>query len=231
MVIVPGILGYYFRVDELAGVMEEAPSVSAQIWDWTAMMPSQRVLLLDRAIDNLQDIKKNRTRARRLANELIEWRKLNQSTGLYVVAVSGGAAIALWACESLPPDFQVEQIILLSPAVSSDWDLSAACRRTRDGIYVYSSTRDDTLKDKTREYGTMDGKRTSAAGYTGEFTTHPECAMKLRHLEWTDEMAPLGNRGDHFGCQAPNFVREYVLPVVASSKSDPRWRLELQSTD
>lgn len=225
VVLVPGVLGYYWSVDSMADRLDQAPNSDVQIWDWTALWPSSQFWILERALENLSDQEKNHRRAERLATELVAWRRSNPDTPLYLVGVSGGAGIVLWTCEHLPPDFQIQKVIVLSAAVSPGFDLQPACSRSIDGIYSFHSEKDTILRDKTRDRGTIDRKWVSGAGWRGfDCPDDSHCAQGLRELSWTPDMCAFGHWGNHFGCMAPAFVREYVVPLIAPGATDSRWR-------
>src|SRR5262249_33750158 len=86
---------------------------------------------------------------------------------VYLVAHSGGSAVALAATEFLPPD-SVERMVLLAPSVSAEYDLCPALRCTRLGIDVFHSRRDLlALGIGAGILGTADRRWTAAAGRGG----------------------------------------------------------------
>src|SRR5262249_34517147 len=79
VIILPGIGGNDPLIGRLRSIIEhEIPGVSAQVWDWTAVEPRASVLNLN----NLEDYPRNCRRARRLADQLIDWRSAHPDTKL-----------------------------------------------------------------------------------------------------------------------------------------------------
>ncbi len=84
-----------------------------------------------------------------------------------MVAKSGGAGIAVRALEWLADD-AVERAILLAPAISPRYDLTAALRAVRREIVVFWSPLDVVvLGAGTRLFGTIDRVKTVGAGLVG----------------------------------------------------------------
>jgi len=142
-----------------------------------------------------------------------------QPLPVYLVAHSGGSAVALAATEWLPPG-SVERIVLLAPSVSADYDLRPALRCSRLGIDVFHSQRDVlALGLGVAVLGTADRQRTAAAGRVG-FRPPDDCSadaalyLKLRQYPWDPCVAWTGHLGGHEGAHHRRFLRAYVLPLL-----------------
>ncbi len=139
---------------------------------------------------------------------------------IYMIAHSGGSAVALAATEFLPAD-SVERIVLLAPSVSAEYDLRPALRCTRLGLDVFHSQRDRVMLGfGVGILGTADRRWTAAAGRVGfrpAETGSPDAALslKLRQYPWDPCVAWTGNRGGHEGAHHVRFLRAYVLPLLA----------------
>ncbi len=189
------------------------------------MWPSEERFLLARARDDLQSHAKNMRRAKNLAEELTRWKRDNREARITLIGVSGGAAVALWACEMLPPDVRVNKIVLLSAAVSPGYDLSKALSRCDVGIFNYYSGRDTYFLDhETKRWGTMDRKYGPAAGYRG--FDSPENARnrtKLFQRAWDESMIWQGNFGGHFGFTGEGFERKVIAPLLQEDDVPSGW--------
>jgi len=139
---------------------------------------------------------------------------------VYLVGHSAGCAVILAAAEQLPPD-SVDRIILLAPSVSMGYDLRSALRSAREGLDVFYSSRDyGYLGFCIAITGTADRKWCPAAGRVGFCPPCPNSAdaalyTKLRQHAWDPAVEWTGNHGGHYGSHHPQFIRAYVLPLLA----------------
>ncbi len=217
VVLLPGIVGRKLDIpgiDALSSQIErELPDVSAQVWDWTALESEIHLT----ALYNLTDYERNRRRASTLAREIETWTREHPGSPLYLIAHSGGAGIALFACDELSPDTMLEGIILVSGGVSPQYDLTTALAHTRLGVFNYSSEKDArVLRDGTTRHGTMDRRYGPSVGYAGFETVHP----KLFQLKWDPGMRRLWNYGGHSTGLRPAFARQYYFPVFEGNVTE-----------
>lgn len=133
-----------------------------------------------------------------------------------VIAKSGGTAVALDALSRLDAD-SVERAILLSPAVSPQYDLTMPLNAVRSKLYSFNSKYDlFFLALGTSLFGTPDGIKTRAAGCVG-FHGASEYA-KLQEILWTPEMITTLHFGEHFGTSMLPWLVKYVLPLLEESR-------------
>lgn len=215
VLILPGCNGSTKKVDRLRDMIDsEVDETSAQIWDWTDILPATLHI-------NQWDIWRNRYRVKLLVRELNKWREQNPDTKLYVLGFSGGAAIALWAAEGVDENFGLERIVLIGGSVAPDYDLTPTLERTNIGVFNYFSLADTVfLREGTIWNGTMERKFTISAGYSGfEVPADERLAAKLEQFEWTPSMKALGNNGGHWGPFSEPFIRKYLLDLFAEPAS------------
>jgi pimeloyl-ACP methyl ester carboxylesterase len=164
--------------------------------------------------------------AARVADSICRFRAEHPGEPVFVVGKSGGAGIAVWALERLEPE-AVERVVLLSPALSPRYDLTAALRAVQRDMVVYWSPLDVVfLGAGTRLFGTIDGVRTRGAGMMGfdvPAQKEPEGERrrqyaKLRQVRWRPRMAGLGHLGGHFGADQPRFLLRYVVPLFRADR-------------
>src|SRR6185312_5123046 len=79
--------------------------------------------------------------AERVADVIRRFRAEHAGEPVFVVGKSGGAGIVAWALERLGPE-AVERAVLLSPALSPRYDLTAALRAVKRDMVVYWSPLD-----------------------------------------------------------------------------------------
>jgi pimeloyl-ACP methyl ester carboxylesterase len=168
---------------------------------------------------DLTDDENLRRKASELADSIMDLRT-RSGRPVYIVAKSGGTAIALSALAQLPAE-SVERVVLLSSAVSPDYDLVPALRAVRVEVVSFWSPKDKfILGFGTSMFGTADGVMGNGAGLIGFRTPEQRCAAdlaqyrKLRQVEWDESMRKTYNYGTHIGTSMPLFVRQYVAPLV-----------------
>ena len=170
--------------------------------------------------EDLTDAEGIRAKASELAGEIMEFRIQRPGAPVFLIAKSGGTAVAS-TCLAQLPDASVERCVLLSAAVSPEFDLVPALRAVRTDLFSFWSPRDRlVLGVGTTFFGTADGVQSESAGLVG-FRV-PENATeetqrqyaKLRQVEWTPKMTKSLNFGTHIGTSMPQFVRDYVAPLV-----------------
>jgi pimeloyl-ACP methyl ester carboxylesterase len=219
--VLPGVEGASFLAQDLCSGLDDAGVSSAiEIFDWTVLPGAILV--------NLADIEHNRRQARRLADKIMAYRGKHPGRPVHVIGYSGGGGVAVLMMEMLPPDPPpVDLVILIGPAISPDYDLSEALRRTRFGILNLHSERDiSILKMGTLVFGSIDRKHTVSAGAVG-FTPPGRLAeaqrklysQKLRQVKWRPEMRRQGADGSHIGWLSRRFAREYLAPIIVGNES------------
>lgn len=168
---------------------------------------------------DLTDDENLRRKASDLADSIMDLRARG-GRSIYIVAKSGGTAVALAALAKLPAD-SVERVVLLSSAVSPDYDLMPALRAVRTEVVSFWSPKDKFILGLgTSIFGTADGVMSESAGLIGFRIPERTCAAdlavyrKLRQIEWDESMRKTYNYGTHIGTSMPLFVRHYVAPLV-----------------
>jgi pimeloyl-ACP methyl ester carboxylesterase len=156
----------------------------------------------------------------RLAVQIAAYRQAFPQGKVFLVSHSAGSAVTLAAAEALPPG-SIDRIILLSPSISSEYDLRPTLRCVRDGIDVYYSTRDTLqLGLGIALVGTADGCWGCAAAGRVGFQPQIQCPedvclySKLRQHPWNACLAWTGNRGGHYGGYRQEFLQAFVLPLL-----------------
>ena len=116
----------------------------------------------------------------------------------------------MFAFEKLPADFLVERVVLISPALSPDADLTPILIRSRRSVFCYRSPMDFVILGAgTKVFGTTDRKNVAAAGMVG-FASDTK---GIEELVWRPEMILQGNLGGHLGAFSAGFIRKFLLPL------------------
>ncbi|MCS7034956.1 MAG: hypothetical protein NZ561_13340, partial [Phycisphaerae bacterium] len=152
---------------------------------------------------------------RRLAARIKVLAGQQTSGPIAIVAHSAGAGVAMGALARLPEGLTVDQVILLHPSLSPQFDLSPGLTKIDQRLIVFHSERDTTfLQWRTGTFGTYDGVRTTAAGNRGFDLSSlaPELRQKVVQRAYEPQFAELGNDGGHFGVTSRRFVAEVIAP-------------------
>ncbi len=180
-----------------------------EIYDWTEHDPG---------VPALQAIGRNKKHAMKIAAKLTEKFHADPRSTLILTSHSGGAGLAAWALEDLPPDVKVRRVLFIAPALSQDYDLSRALSHVSDKAYVFYSVGDSVILNAgTKVFGTIDGVYGVAAGYSGFIAPKTADATeyaKLVQIPYDPAWARLGHFGDHIGPMATPFSREVLVPLL-----------------
>ncbi len=198
------------------GIREGGFDGEIQIYDWT---------LNDPGMDALVAYHRNHQQAAK-ASQLIAQHRIAQPDGkIFVMGHSGGAGLAIWALEDLPDDVTVNTVVLMSPAVSPDYDLSKALRHVTGKMYVFSSLTDViVLGMGTKLFGTIDGVKTDAAGRVGfrqPSGADPAEYAKLVPMPYDTAWYKYHDIGDHIGGMTRTFGKNVLAPLLLEGKMPP----------
>ncbi|MFN0137880.1 MAG: serine aminopeptidase domain-containing protein [Phycisphaerae bacterium] len=222
--VLPGIEGTSPWNRNIAIGLDKGGVVSAiEVYDWTYKIPGANIF-------NLTNIERNREQAAKLAQRIIQHVDRNPGTPVHLIGHSGGGGMAVLTLEALPADIEVDQVVLLAPALSPEYDLSRALRRTRKGIVNYYSQLDlGFLGIGTTVFGSIDRDRGPSAGAIGfEYPQRLSAdgrklyASKLRQVRWTPQMAKRGAFGTHMGWMRQDFARSTLSPIIRKNESERR---------
>jgi hypothetical protein len=175
---------------------------------------------------DLTNVDNRNFHARAIAQRIRMFKESHARCPIFVVAKSGGSGVAVEALESVS-EKAVERVVLLAPALSPNYDLTAALRAVRGEIVVFWSPLDViVLGAGTRLFGTIDRVKTSSAGLVGFRVPPVDDARdrhydRLRQVRWHPRMAASGNFGGHMGPDSPFFLRKYVVPLLTIAEPPP----------
>ena len=169
-------------------------------------------------LKDLQDTRHQQAKAAELAEEIRKLREEDADRPIYLIGHSAGTGLILRAAESLPPG-SVERLILLSSAVSPQYDLRPALTATRREIVSYHSPFDQVLLHwGTKQFGTVDRVYAASAGLNG-FQTPRDASdndkvlyERLVQVPWNQRMLLCGNLGQHTGPCFPAFMLVELAP-------------------
>jgi pimeloyl-ACP methyl ester carboxylesterase len=171
---------------------------------------------------HLRDRRRNLRRAAELAQLIVDYRKRYAGRPVHLVGHSGGAALAVWTLEALPEGHSISSAVLLGPALSPSYCLTAALRRAEQGIWSFWSPLDLLfLAAGTFLVGTADGQYAVSAGFRGFVAPHGAgegdqvwYRERLRQQCYRPRMLGQFHWGGHFGWANRVFVAEEVAPLL-----------------
>lgn len=218
MIILPGIEGKSpLNANIARGLAQGGVPSAIEIFDWTFAWGASWLV-------NLADESRNRHRAAEVAKRIVAYQKQYPGRPVHLIGHSGGGGVAVFALEALPSDRPVTSALLLAPALSPDYDLRRALRRTKCGLWNFYSSQDfGFLKMGTTIFGTIDREHGSAAGAVG-FREPSGLGQeggklyrtRLHQVRYSDRMARSGNSGGHTGWASRQFVQEWLAPLLYS---------------
>src|SRR5688572_27488537 len=206
----PGVSGEsHIDRDLRAGLRNAGFAGDIHIYDWTCKDPG---------IPALHNRQRNLEQADLIAQRITKQFRAAPGVPIYLTCHSGGAGPAVWALEKLPAGVSVRSLVMISPALSPGYDLSAALSRVSGKAYCFYSEADDmVLGTGTKLFGTIDGVRTDAAGRVG-FTRPPNADdrqyAKLIAKPYEPAWARLGNIGGHVGAMTTPFAHAIIGPIM-----------------
>ncbi len=167
-----------------------------------------------------------------LAETLIAFRESHPLAAIHVLAFSGGAGIAVWACERLGGRARVQTLALACPALSPTYNLGPALRSV-ERCYALVSARDRWLLGVgTGLFGTTDryfGPAAGQVGFTCPGSLSEEDARayeRLREIRWSPAFSEDGHRGGHTGWARVKFLRRHLLPIIRGEPLLPVHRVQ-----
>ena len=219
IIVLPGVEGRSALNSNVAwGLVKGGVQEAIEIHDWT-VMPT----FLAAGV-NLRVSANHEREARKIAGKIADYQAKYPGRPVHIIGHSGGGGVAIYVLESLPIQNKITSAILLAPAVSPNYDLRQALRRTRQGIWNFYSPYDiGFLGVGTSLAGTIDGQLTKSAGAIG-FTLPWGLSNDDRKLygdrlyqqKYNSKMAQSGHTGDHCGWANPNFVATWLAPLIKS---------------
>ncbi len=170
-------------------------------------------------------------RAGALARKIEKLREANPYGQLDIVGLSAGSGIVVYALEQLPPGVMVDHVVLLSPSISSNTDLSEALSHVRYRLYYTQSSKDALLRLGSSA-GVEGGEPAGRAGFmTPDFMSPSEMRQydKVTPLLWAPEYAAYGWDGGHLSVTSSEFIRVVIAPRLKDEVRHPLDRTLVKS--
>jgi pimeloyl-ACP methyl ester carboxylesterase len=211
VVLVPGCAGDGFWYNDLRqSVAGGQPARTVRTFEWGLPLPLYML--------NLQDAKIHEEAEKSLAKAIKSWRDRYPAGRLTLLGHSAGCGVILGSLSRIDKRVDVENVVLLAPSVSPDYQVAPALRQVAGSLHVFFSEQDRLwLGWRTSTFGTYDSVKTEAAGRVGLNVDEmkPEFRGKVVQHPYERDFAELGHDGGHFGMLAKRFDDRVVAPLVA----------------
>jgi hypothetical protein len=175
-------------------------------------------------LNALYAVSRNQAQAKKIARRIAARRATDPTGRIMITSESAGCGIALYALQYLPREVTVDDVVLVSPAVSPDFDLCAALSHVRGKMYYFDSPIDVlTLWLGTGIFGTIDQKRSVGAGLVGfHVPTHarPENYDKLVEIKYDISWLRWGYMGTHLSGMSSAFARNVIAPILVHDEQE-----------
>jgi len=170
---------------------------------------------------DLMWLRRNRLMAARLARQIVRFRRDHPTTSIHVFGYSGGAGVAVMACEHLRGRRLIDTLLLAAPALSPTYNLAPALGAV-ERCYALISPKDRWLLGTgTTIFGTIDRCCAPAAGMMGfripreSSRRDRESYSRIQEVHWTPELKRDGPSGGHIGWMSERFMRKHLLPLLS----------------
>lgn len=212
--IVDGVGGFQFAPALVRRALRQAgSSLCTILFDWQFGLTGE-------IWTDLMWLRRNRVMGAKFARKLLAFRRRHPDIRIHLLAASGGAGIAVFACEALRGRSLIENLVLACPALSPEYNLAPALRAVRRCYAMVSEKDRFILGLGTTIFGTTDRRFCSAAGRVG-FRLSPgasdadrEWYRRLYHIRWTPDLRRDGHPGSHTSWASVRFVRRHLLPIL-----------------
>ncbi|MFQ5463754.1 MAG: hypothetical protein ACE5E5_14150, partial [Phycisphaerae bacterium] len=171
--------------------------------------------------------RRNRLMGLRLARKLLAFHRKHPKTKIYIVAYSGGAGIAVFACEALKHRPIIETLVLACPAISPHYNLAPALRNVGRAYALVSHKDRYLLGIGTRTFGTTDRVFTQAAGRkrfripAGASDADRLAYERMGEICWSPALKQVRHHGGHTGWLMVPLLEAHLIPILRGQPQLP----------
>lgn len=158
-----------------------------------------------------------------LAKRITELRRANPDGQIVLMGLSAGTGIVLGGLEKLPDDVAVDHVVLLSPSVSSRWDLLKALRHVNGRLYATCSPHDGILPGVIA-IGREGGKPAGLEGFQRPAIFDERRRRQYRkviNLPWRPGYLAYNWDGGHVSVTHSEFIRVVIAPRIMEDYYHP----------
>jgi len=163
-----------------------------------------------------------RSKAKAAAVKIQSYQKKHPGAPVGLLGFSAGTAEAIFALEVLPESAAVDHVVLLGTSISRDYDMTAALKRVKNKLYIFTSNHDRMLGVLMPLSGTADRKFDDpGAGIKGfvlpvgaSAATRRLYAEKIVTIPYSEDFRKDKDQGHHFDNVKKEFIRDHVAPLL-----------------
>lgn len=167
---------------------------------------------------------RNKSVARRLSKRIEQARRKDLDSPIYVMGLSAGTAVVLSALEQLSLGVRVDHVVLLSPSVSADHDLTHAMAHVKGRLYATSSTHDGILSTIVVNADGLPGPPAGIKGFRlpGKVRRNPRAPYRrVVNLPWRPAYVAHDWHGGHTQVTNQNFIKTVIAPRIFGAGAHP----------
>ncbi len=193
------MIGFYY------GLKEGGVDQAIEVVKWAAF--------LDHMIDPEGAQVRIAARAHEEAARIKAYAEAHPGRPITLVGYSGGAWFAVATAERLDPSVSVDRILMMSPAIRRDYDLTAALAKTRLGAVCFWSPLDTFTVTIAATFNLADSTKSEPAA-TFSFDMDD---TRLHEIEYDPAWREYGYYGEHEEyLLLVGWIAEFVAPWVAT---------------
>jgi hypothetical protein len=175
--------------------------------------------------DQTSSVTYKRSKANKLAQSIIDYKKEYPERPVSLIGLSAGTAIVIYTLEALPEECAVDHVILLGSSIGANYDITSALMRVKDNMVVFTSAKDEILTVFVPITGSADRKYvgTDLVGICGFHQpgmmdeVKQNLYKKVRTIAWQPIFAEVGDNGGHTDKTNPQFVTRYLVPIISAN--------------
>ncbi len=162
--------------------------------------------------------------AKRLAKRIEEARAADPDAPINVMGLSAGTSVILLALEQLKDGVQVDNVVLFSPSVSSEHNLTKAMRHVKRNLYATTSPHDSILGGLPVNADGEGGAPAGRGGFrlprnAGEETL--TAYQRVINLPWQPSYLGYGWSGSHISVTDSDCVAGVIAPRILTTEPYP----------
>jgi len=165
----------------------------------------------------------NHPKVKALADRITALRRQDSRGKIILISLSAGSGILIPALERLPQDVMVDDVVLLSPSISSERDLTSALSHVKNRLYATSSPYDPILA-AAPSAGLEGGRPAGVDGFRLPRRAGPaerQAYAKVVNLPWRAEYVAYGWDGRHVSVTHSDFIRVVIAPRLLFDMPHP----------
>ena len=167
-------------------------------------------------------VARKKAKGRQLAERIEKIRAKHPDDPIYLMGLSAGTAVVVFALEQLPPGMYVDHVVLFSPSMSDRHDLTKALQHVRGRLYATCSKYDGILAGVAVNADGVSGRPAGVQGLRmPSGVKRYDLYARVVNLPWRPAYAGFGWNGGHTSVTTKDFVQRVIAPRILTHKPHP----------